>query len=454
MSQKEALAQLPQDFLTRMQEQLGDSYEAFLAEYQKERTYGLRCNPLKTDREKLQAALLKEQLVLEKIPWAGEGFYYPPDAHPGKLPLHEAGGYYIQEPSAMIAVQLLDPKPGEKILDLCAAPGGKSTQIAGRMQGSGLLVSNEIISQRARTLSRNIERLGVRNAVVCNETPQRLAERFPVFFDRIIVDAPCSGEGMFRKDPQACAEWSLQQVEHCAARQRSILSCAAAMLKAGGVLVYSTCTFAPQENEQNAAWLVQEFPELTLEKSEQIWPHLQRGEGHYAAKFIKAGTAVQDGFFSALKAGTRKKQNQKNSQPYLEQLEDFCVQTLSKEMQTWIFEQISEGKLAVFGEHLYLLPSGTGSLDGLKIERAGLCLGCCKKNRFEPSHALAMALRPQEAKQTLELEEPERFLRGESVCCGSQKGWTLVTAEGCSLGWGKAAQGVLKNHYPKGLRRS
>lgn len=448
--------ELPQDFLTRMQEQLGNSYEKFLAEYQKERTYGLRCNLLKTDKEKLQAALFKKQIALEKIPWAGEGFYYPPDAHPGKLPLHEAGGYYIQEPSAMIAVQLLDPKPGEKILDLCAAPGGKSTQIAGRMQGSGLLVSNEVISQRARTLSRNMERLGVRNAVVCNETPQRLAERFPAFFDRIMVDAPCSGEGMFRKDPQACAEWSLQQVEYCAARQRSILTCAAAMLKAGGVLVYSTCTFAPQENEQNAAWLVQEFPELMLETYRQIWPHLQRGEGHYAAKFIKAGPAVRDGVFS-VPVGTgkgRAKQNRKNLQPFLEQLEDFCAQALSKEMQAWIFARISEGKSAVFGDHLYLLPSGTGSLEGLKIERAGLCLGCCKKNRFEPSHALAMALRPQEAKQMLELEEPERFLRGETICCGIQKGWTLVTAEGCSLGWGKAAQGVLKNHYPKGLRRN
>lgn len=197
--------ELPQDFKERMKDQLGDrlAYEEFLASYEEERIYGLRYNPLKIGKEELQSALQKEQVVLEKVPWAAEGFYYPADAHPGKLALHEAGAYYIQEPSAMIAAELLDPKPGEKILDLCAAPGGKSTQIAGRMQGRGLLVSNEVIPQRARTLSRNMERMGVRNAVVLNETPQRLAERFPLFFDRIVVDAPCSGEGMFRKDVEA-----------------------------------------------------------------------------------------------------------------------------------------------------------------------------------------------------------------------------------------------------------
>lgn len=183
---------LPQDFIERIKIQLGESYHDFLAEYEKERTYGLRCNPLKTDMEQLRSVLLENRIVPEKVPWADEGFYYPADTHPGKLPFHEAGAYYIQEPSAMIAVQLLEPKPGEKILDLCAAPGGKSTQIAGRMQGEGVLVANEVIAQRAKILSRNIERMGVRNAIVCNETPQRLAQRFPLYFDRIVVDAPCS----------------------------------------------------------------------------------------------------------------------------------------------------------------------------------------------------------------------------------------------------------------------
>ena len=451
--------ELPQDFTERIKSQLGESYIDFLAEYAKERTYGLRYNPLKIEKERLQSLLLQEQIALEKVPWAEEGFYYPADAHPGKLPLHEAGAYYIQEPSAMITVQLLDPKPGEKILDLCAAPGGKSTQIAGRMRREGLLVSNEVISQRAKKLSRNIERMGIRNAVVCNETPKRLAERFPLFFDKIAVDAPCSGEGMFRKDIQSRAEWSLEQVEICAARQRDILEQAAMMLKPGGVLVYSTCTFAPQENEQNAAWFVQRHPQFELEKSEQLWPHLQRAEGHYAALFRNVYQKQADTNKKAAsnrRAGGRASANdrQKQDKMFRGQFAQFCADTLSVKMQDWLFEQIEKGQLAAFGDQFYLPPSEITDLDGLKTERAGLQLGCCKKNRFEPSHALAMALHPNEVKQLLELEEPQRYIQGEAVCCGAQKGWTLVTVHGCSLGWGKASNGILKNHYPKGLRRT
>ena len=452
--------ELPQDFKERMKAQLtdGNDYEEFLASYEKERAYGLRYNPLKIGKEKLQSDLLKGQIVLEKVPWAAEGFYYPADSHPGKLPLHEAGAYYIQEPSAMIAAELLDPKPGEKILDLCAAPGGKSTQIAGRMQGRGLLVSNEVIPQRAKTLSRNMERMGVRNAVVLNETPQRLAERFPLFFDRIMVDAPCSGEGMFRKDVEARGEWSLEQVEACVKRQRDILAQAEIMLKPGGILVYSTCTFAPQENEQNAEWFVREYPQFTLEKKEQIWPHLHRGEGHFAVKLYRQGMPEmkisEQEVFKRFKQQKMFEQRTKNSkQMSYQELSDFCKETLSDNMQAYIFGRIADGQLAVFGEQLYLVPPEIGSLDGLKTERAGLQLGCCKKNRFVPSHALAMALCPEDVKQTLELEEPERYLRGETIRCGIQKGWTLVTVNGCSIGWGKASQGVLKNHYPKGLRR-
>lgn len=440
--------ELPQDFKERMKVQLGDrlAYEEFLASYEEERTYGLRYNPLKIGKEELQSALQKEQIVLEKVPWAEEGFYYPADAHPGKLALHEAGAYYIQEPSAMIAAELLDPKPGEKILDLCAAPGGKSTQIAGRMQGRGLLVSNEVIPQRARTLSRNMERMGVRNAVVLNETPQRLAERFPLFFDRIVVDAPCSGEGMFRKDVEARGEWSLEQVDVCAKRQREILTQAARMLKPGGVLVYSTCTFAPQENERNTEWFVQEYPQFVLDKQEQIWPHLQRGEGHFAARMHKQGLRkMSEELFVKPQKGTKTS---------YQELSGFCREALSEHMQKYILGRIADGQLAVFGDQLYLAPPEIGSLDGLKTERAGLQLGCCKKNRFEPSHALAMALHPEDVRQTLELAEPERYLRGETISCGIQKGWTLVTVDGCSIGWGKASRGVLKNHYPKGLRRN
>lgn len=457
--------ELPQDFTRRIRSQLGDACDDFLACYEKERAYGLRCNPLKIEEKKLRLVLLEKQIETEQVPWAAEGFYYSKDVYPGKLPLHEAGAYYIQEPSAMIAVSLLDPQPGERILDLCAAPGGKSTQIAGRMLGQGLLISNEVVAQRARILSRNIERMGVRNAVVLNETPKRLAERFPLYFDRILVDAPCSGEGMFRKDIQARGEWSLEQVEICAKRQRDILEKAASMLKPGGILVYSTCTFAPQENEQNAEWFVRQYPQFELQRQEQIWPHLQRGEGHFAARFYKKHLSKEETAISSAyerTADTAKKQARKKNvrksdtdkAADYEQLQEFCTTTLSEEMCSRMRLQINSGQLAVFGDQLYLLPAEIRSLDGLKAERAGLHLGCCKKRRFEPAHALAMALRPEDVTQTAETEEPERFLRGETTGCGDQKGWTLVTADGCSAGWGKASQGVLKNHYPKGLRRN
>lgn len=468
-------AGLPHDFVERIKQQLGDASEEFFACYQKERTFGLRCNPLKIKKEKLEAALGAFGIVLEAIPWAWEGFYYanghPKEVcQPGKLPLHEAGAYYIQEPSAMMPVELLAPVPGERVLDLCAAPGGKSTQIAGRLQGMGLLVSNEVVPARAKTLSRNIERMGVVNAVVLHESPQRLAEHFPAFFDKILVDAPCSGEGMFRKDPAACGEWSLAQVEKCADRQREILSHAAEMLRPGGTLVYATCTFAPRENEETAAWFVKEFPQFSLMESRQVWPHVVRGEGHYMARFQTEGVAVLPKAFAEkadaekyrgighLYEKSRPVEKKQGSPDMAEQLlMDFCAETLSKDAAAWISGRLAAGRLAMFGSHLYLLPDGIGSLAGLKTERAGLHLGSLKKNRFEPSHALAMALHPEDVRQSVEPEEPRRYLRGETLAytdagSGIQKGWTLITVEGCSLGWGRASQGILKNHYPKGLR--
>ena len=235
--------ELPEEFRQHMRTLLGDEeFDSFISVFDddREREYGLRRNPLKADRDRFEAAV---PFRLETAGWADEGYYYDPDERPGKSPFHEAGAYYIQEPSAMAVVPLLDPMPGETVCDLCAAPGGKSTQIAGRMGRSGLLVSNEIISGRAEILSQNIERMGIGNCVVTNETPQKMSLLFPAFFDRILVDAPCSGEGMFRKDDTAVREWSMENVAMCAQRQLMILDCAAQMLKPGGRLVYSTCTF-------------------------------------------------------------------------------------------------------------------------------------------------------------------------------------------------------------------
>ena len=261
---------LPEGFLARMKNLLEENeYEAFLSSYGQERLFSLRVNTLKTDREFFMKLVSKERASdapsLVPVPWEQDGFYYSEKWRPGRLPWHEAGMYYIQEASAMAPAVLCGAQPGERILDLCAAPGGKSTKLAASLRGRGLLVANEIHPDRARVLSANIERMGVRNAVVTNETPQRLASRFPVFFDRIVVDAPCSGEGMFRKEEEALLNWSMENVYKCAARQEEILEEAASMLRPGGTLIYSTCTFAPEENEAVIFHFLADHPEFDVE---------------------------------------------------------------------------------------------------------------------------------------------------------------------------------------------
>ena len=301
---------LPAAFTERMKQMLGREYDAFIASYDKERSQGLRVNGLKTDPAEFAKTA---PFSLNPVAWAAEGFAYGAEDRPGRHPYHDAGVYYIQEPSAMIAASLLNPQPGEMILDLCAAPGGKSTQAAARLGGEGLLVSNEIHPARAKILSQNIERMGIRNAVVTNEDSGRLTKYFLAFFDGIIVDAPCSGEGMFRKDETAVTEWSPENVRRCAGRQQEILENAAMMLKPGGRLVYSTCTFAPEEDEQAIGRFLEAHPEFALEetpdypglshgvpawgagvtdgieKTVRIWPHRTEGEGHYAALLRKTG---------------------------------------------------------------------------------------------------------------------------------------------------------------------
>ena len=454
--------ELPKDFQVRMKHMLKDETEDFLSSYDRPRTYGLRWNPLKMNEETF---LGKMPFSLDKISWAKEGYYYDPKQQPGKHPFHEAGAYYIQEPSAMAVVEILDPKPGETILDLCGAPGGKTTQIAGRMAGQGLLVSNEIVPGRAAILSQNVERMGIRNAVVLNETPEQLSQHFPCFFDRIVVDAPCSGEGMFHKDPGAVKEWSLQQVQVCAQRQKDILTEAVTMLKPGGILVYSTCTFAPEEDEQIAEWLIGNFPEYEIEdthalqlglskgrpewamdvtleyldKTARIWPHKQHGEGHFIARFKKAGSLVPTAGKNITETGKGK-----NKQEDWKEYELFISQTLKGELP---------GKKILFGEQVYLIPEGMTQLKGCKVIRPGLHMGTNKKNRFEPAHELAMALHPDEVVQSYEVKDPRPYFRGETVACSAGiKGWVLVTWQNLSIGWGKADRGILKNHYPKGLR--
>lgn len=432
--------QFPLGFQEKIIELLGEEEaQLFFQSYETERAYGLRRNPLKIDES---AFLSKMPFALEPVPWTKEGYYYQGEIdQPGKHPYHEAGLYYIQEPSAMSVVEELDPQPGEVICDLCAAPGGKSTQIAGRMQGQGLLVSNEIIPSRAKILSQNIERMGVKNAVVLNETMERMEGFFPSFFDRMVVDAPCSGEGMFRKNEEAVKEWSTQQVLFCAERQAMILNCAATMLKPGGILVYSTCTFSPEENELQIEAFLQDHPEFDLLATKRLWPHKVKGEGHFVAKLQKRADAANSvrkiPGVSAVQASA------------LTEWKAFCKRILNIQL---------DGIPVAFGEHLYLVPEGMRSLEKMKVVRPGLHLGENKKNRFEPSHALALALQPSQVEQSYALdskEEEELYLQGNTLHCeGSLNGWTLVTVDGFSLGWGKAQGGILKNHYPKGLRRT
>ena len=374
------------------------------------------------------------------------------------------GLYYIQEPSAMSAAALLAPKPGMRVLDLCAAPGGKSTQLATYLGDSGLLVSNEINTQRSRILSQNIERMGIKNAIVTNEDSFVLASHFPGFFNAIQVDAPCSGEGMFRKLPEAIEQWSMENVAICAARQKEILDNAAVMLKPGGTIVYSTCTFSKEENEDVIEYFLEKHPDFTLEEMERFWPHKVDGEGHFVAKLVRRGS-VDTGFKSDRQ--TKKIKNNKNrknetksalTKENMKLLSEFLDETISDDMAALI----KNSRLVMFGEQLYRLPDMEVDIKGLKVQRAGLHIGEFKKQRFEPSHSLALALKLSEAKNVVKLtcDNPQTigFFNGQSVMLSDEqaaeckKGWALVCVDGYPAGWGKVNGTQVKNHYPKGLR--
>ncbi len=428
---------LPEAFLQRMQVQLGTEYEAFLKSLERPRAVALRFNPLKGERTELA-------FVGEPVPWEPEGFYYDPAARPGLHVYHEAGVYYLQEASAMAPVALLSPQPGETVCDLCAAPGGKTTQIAGRMGGEGFLLCNEIHPKRSGILAQNIERMGVANALVTNEAPDRLARKLPGFFDRVLVDAPCSGEGMFRKEEAAVTDWSLDTVQMCARRQGEILDAAAVLVRPGGRLVYSTCTFAPEEDEGAVAAFLERHPEFQPEPLEapwfvagehasyRMWPHKLLGEGHFAAVL-------------------RKSQGEAGEIP-LEKGEKLPKVWLDFAKELGI--RLPPGKALFFGQTLYWAPEVLPDLKGLRVKRPGLELGTVKKDRFEPAHALALWLREANCQQCYDPEGPEMkaYLHGE-VVPSEKKGWCLVKAGNYTIGWGKGDGRVLKNHYPKGLRR-
>lgn len=452
---------LPESFLESMKGYLKDSYEDFLDSYEQEDSCGIRFNPLKIEKEDFESRV---DILGEEIPWCSSGFYYDGRKHqPAKHPYYHAGLYYLQEPSAMLPASLLPVKPGDFVLDLCAAPGGKSTQIAGKLQGEGLLVSNDISVSRARALVKNLEMAGASNAVVTSDTPEKLSKAFPEFFDKILVDAPCSGEGMFRKNPQMAKDYFERGPFYYAKLQREILKDAVVMLKPGGYLLYSTCTFSPEEDEAMVAFLLEEYPEFKVvdsfsfegrdyghpewiksDKKEisnayRMWPYKIKGEGHFAVLLQKQMNKDEGLFRPSV---------QKKSCKLSRQAQEFLQDAVKKSWDEGIFEEIS-GKL-------YWVPKQLPEIRKVRIVRSGLYLGESKKNRFEPSQALAMALKKEEYGNIIDLsiddERVIKYLKCETIDLEGKDGIVLICVDGYPLGWGKLNKGRLKNKYAAAWR--
>lgn len=488
---------LPPIFLARMAALLGDEYPAFLASYDASASVGLRVNTLKISVEEF---LRLAPYDLTPLPWCPAGLVVktsPPtpllpgrgaggigspagsgagEVGPGKHPYHAAGLYYLQDPSAMAVAELLDPRPGERVLDLAAAPGGKTTHLASLMQDQGLLVANEIHPQRAWELAGNLERWGATHAAVTVETPERLADRFPGFFDRVLLDAPCSGEGMFRKSEAARREWSPELARGCALRQAGILEHAARLVRPSGRLVYATCTFNPEENEGVLARFLADHPHFALvepprrpgfsagrpdwiaahqgkddalpasaapadlARAVRLWPHTGPGEGHFCA-ILQRRPGPEDTAPKPWRLGPLPRSVE---QAY----RAFCAANLTAAP--------AADRLTQVGAYLYALPPDLPDLAGLRYLHPGWWLGAVRDGRFIPSHALALRLRPADVQRCANLpaNSPDlrAYGRGESFRSSGVDGWALVAADGFAVGWGKRVAGVVKSHYPKGLR--
>ncbi|MDO4740081.1 MAG: RsmF rRNA methyltransferase first C-terminal domain-containing protein [Eubacteriales bacterium] len=446
----------PEKWLENMKEQFPQEYEPLLRALEEPSFAGMRINPL---RAKAGAEAVA-RYAGRPVAWYPQWGRYVRQGRPGADLAHFAGAYYMQDPSAMSAVAALAPAPGERILDLCAAPGGKSGQIAAEVGLGGVLVANEVDKERARMLAGNLERLGIANAAVVSAMPDVLAQKWPGLFDAVLCDAPCSGEGMFRRDPAAREEWDERSPEGCAARQRPILEAAAALLRPGGRLVYSTCTFNVHENEENVRWLLQMHPELqpaqfslpgvgeSAEGCLRLWPHRIDGEGHFVAVLRKAEAPERAPRKERAKGGKKQSAEAAAARQALEALlrENICDFGL---FNGWRPELIED--------RLMLVPQEMPDTSGIYCLRRGL--PCCKVGRshVSPEHSLAMALQAEECACELDLneEQTEVWLRGETVSAepnGKGK-WVWMHCKGLPLGWGKHSDGQIKNHLPKGLWR-
>lgn len=433
--------QLPQDFLERMQAQLGEEFEAYKKSFEEKSVQGLRVN---TDKISVEDFLHIAPFHLKPVPWTENGFYTEETDAVTKHPYYFAGLYYVQEPSAMLPAALLCPKPGDKVLDLCAAPGGKATELGGRLHREGLLVANDISHSRAKALLKNLELNGIGNLFVCSEEPEKLAGAYETFFDKILVDAPCSGEGMFRRDPSVLKAYQERGPQYYAGLQKTIVEAAVRMLKPGGQMVYSTCTFSREEDEDIVQFICENHPDMEQISIRRLFPHQVKGEGHFAALLKKKETE------SKLTAGET---DPFGSPQKIKAWEAFCQKNLNLDLPNW--------KLTEMENRVYaILPQGDIKKK-IRYLRTGLLLGEQKQNRFIPSQALAMFLKKEEAKSVLSFSCRDnrviRYLKGETLELAEGElpepaEWTLVCVDGYPLGWGKCVNGSLKNKYYPGWR--
>lgn len=454
---------LPTNYLENMKDLLGSEYDAWLESFETPSYQGLRINRAKLETSDWSRI---SPYGTQPIPWTNNGYYVEDDKRPAKDPYYFAGLYYIQEPSAMAPAAVLPIQPGDHVLDLCAAPGGKSTELGARLYGEGLLVANDISNSRARALLKNLELFGIPNICVTSETPQKLADTFGAYFDKILVDAPCSGEGMFRKDPDLIKSWEEHGPEYYAVLQREILTEAVRMLKPDGYLLYSTCTFAKLEDEDTIDWLLHTYPELELvpitpwegactgvDKKPviRLFPHKIKGEGHFLALLHKRISKGKDNAQSHVASKTRKT--------------DAAVMKLEKETDFLEWEALlrhsfDRSRMMVKDGLVYYLPADFDRTWNLRYLRTGILLGECKKNRFEPSQAVAMALQAREYSSVFSMKREDerviRYLKGETLFLKEdetlKKGWVLMCVDGYPLGWAKYTGSSLKNKYYPGWR--